>query len=153
MLCIVPQAALIADVFGACPRGGVGAPSPVDVPSHYDVRAAVFSDREATSSSLVLEVKKASFFCFFLVSVFFVQSLLSNISMSHGHMAQQLRHARHTSIPPHKTPFDTACLTAVCTYSCNWYTTKCESYQQWRMVNRARNCGFNMFTQPLKIEN
>ncbi|CAN0031610.1 unnamed protein product, partial [Sphacelaria rigidula] len=54
---------LIADVFGACPRGGVDAPPPIEVPWHYDVRAAVFADSEATSSSLVVEVKKASCCC------------------------------------------------------------------------------------------
>lgn len=47
-------------VFEECPRGDSEEPSPVGVPSHYDVRAAVFADSEATSSSMVLEVKQVS---------------------------------------------------------------------------------------------
>ncbi|CAM9691194.1 unnamed protein product [Scytosiphon promiscuus] len=54
---------LVKSVFEACPRGDREKPSPVGVPTHYDVRAAVFADSEATSSSMVLEVKQASSFC------------------------------------------------------------------------------------------
>lgn len=50
-------------VFEACPRGDTAKPSPVGVPTHYDVRAAVFADSEATSSSMVLEVKQVSCLC------------------------------------------------------------------------------------------
>ncbi|CAM9595638.1 unnamed protein product [Ascophyllum nodosum] len=49
---------LILGVFEGCFRGGCEEPSPVEVPLHDDVRAAVFSDSEATSSSMVLEVKQ-----------------------------------------------------------------------------------------------
>ena len=53
-----PQVELVKGVFEGCPRGDGEEPSPVGVPSHYDVRAAVFADSEATSSSMVLEVKQ-----------------------------------------------------------------------------------------------
>ena len=51
---------LVRRVFEGCPRGNSKDMPPVQVPTHYDVRAAVFSDSEATSSSMVLEVKQAS---------------------------------------------------------------------------------------------
>ena len=51
---------LVRRVFEACPKGDSKDTPPVKVPTHYDVRAAVFSDSEATSSSMVLEVKQAS---------------------------------------------------------------------------------------------
>lgn len=51
---------LVRRVFEGCPRGNSKDIPPVEVPTHYDVRAAVFSDREASSSSMVLEVKQAS---------------------------------------------------------------------------------------------
>lgn len=54
------QVDLVRDVFEGCPRGGSDEPSPVEVPSHYDVRAAVMSDSEATSSSMVVEVKQVN---------------------------------------------------------------------------------------------
>lgn len=50
---------LVKGVFEGCPRGDTKEAPPVGVPSHYDVRAAVFADSEATSSSMVLEVKQA----------------------------------------------------------------------------------------------
>ncbi|CAM9737603.1 unnamed protein product, partial [Ectocarpus sp. 13 AM-2016] len=46
---------LVKGVFEGCPRGDTKEAPPVGVPSHYDVRAAVFADSEATSSSMVLE--------------------------------------------------------------------------------------------------
>ncbi|CAN0475495.1 unnamed protein product, partial [Laminaria digitata] len=49
---------LVRRVFEGCPRGNSEDIPAVEVPTHYDVRAAVFSDREATSSSMVLEVKQ-----------------------------------------------------------------------------------------------
>ncbi len=51
---------MVKSVFEGCPRRDSEKPSPVGVPSHHDVRAAVFADSEATSSSMVLEVKQAS---------------------------------------------------------------------------------------------
>lgn len=61
---------LVKGVFEGCPRGDSEEPSPVGVPSHYDVRAEVFADSEATSSSMVLEVKQVSRCCFAFDVVF-----------------------------------------------------------------------------------
>ncbi|CAM9682109.1 unnamed protein product, partial [Discosporangium mesarthrocarpum] len=49
---------LIRGVFETCKRGGVDPPTPVPIPRHVEVRVGVFCDPEATSSSLVLEVKR-----------------------------------------------------------------------------------------------
>lgn len=56
------QVELICLIFEGCYSGNSEEPVPVGVPSHDDVRAAVLSDSEATSSSMVLEVKQVILF-------------------------------------------------------------------------------------------